>query len=828
MGSQSISKWRGHRGRSVLEHVEPPGVVAAHHAHVVGHQVQDHPHALRAQGGGEPLESVLAPELRVDGVVVDDVVAVGASRSRTQDRRQIAVAHPERGEIGHQRQRVVEGEAAMELEPVGRPGHGRPRGRRGLDGIGGALGGELGGAARVRRAAPFLTHRLGQGGHARVVAPELEVEGEPFPPGRKTSPVGGGRGLVGLADDVLQAHRDELGGTAAEELVDGADQIRGHLRDTDRVHGRPRGQQPLALQADQQPGLILGPGDHLVAAAALVRKESEAGEEVQVEAPPVVGQGRQRRGCEGDEALRRQLGRWREVAVRVLFQAQQAVGEDAGAGQGRADPLGQRAQVLADRQTAVAVALERQHPQQVAEGIADPGPVGRRAAGRYPEQGAQCGDPVDAQGPGGLHASAQDGGPGRVARLAQACGDGRRDRPDLTLGVLRIGRRADPRALGVDLGRGPDLGPAGLRPQCELGTDPHPQSELPGAPSRPGELLLGLPLQVLEELDLVPVLGGEGGDLGRGRVAIGGGPVRPARRGRVLAPQMLGQCLEHRVAPEGLSARVLIGAKGVSALGTRIQVLLPETAIDEVQRLALGAGDRAVMDAIRGAQGPQLGLEGGAAHQLQGRRAGGKVGNRLDVQVQGIEEQPTRGCVQVNPFRIVGKEGVQGTDVDDPGTESGPELDEPGEVREVPDSPVAGRAQGREQGAGAPDPAAVLDGLRAVAGGRGHDQTGLGAGPRVAALDPQSVIAGWKLDREREAVARVTAPADPGHAGHRQTRWDQGALVQRPPLLVEHPGHRSLCLRGRPAQTDLDGLPGTHHPHRLEHAPPMLRMDLLE
>ena len=54
----SVGRWRRpvdvevagvRRGAAVLEHVEPPRVVAAHDAHVIGHDVEHLAHAVRAQ-----------------------------------------------------------------------------------------------------------------------------------------------------------------------------------------------------------------------------------------------------------------------------------------------------------------------------------------------------------------------------------------------------------------------------------------------------------------------------------------------------------------------------------------------------------------------------------------------------------------------------------------------------------------------------------------------------------------------------------------------------------------------------------------------------------
>jgi len=62
-----------------------------------------------------------------------------------------------------------------------------------------------------------------------------------------------------------------------------------------------------------------------------------------------------------------------------------------------------------------------------------------------------------------------------------------------------------------------------------------------------------------------------------------------------------------------------------------IVVLFPKAPIDEIQCLAPGVGDLAVMDPIRGPQGPKQGLERGAAYQLYRRGAHGKVLDGLDI-----------------------------------------------------------------------------------------------------------------------------------------------------------------------------------------------------
>jgi len=45
--------------------------------------------------------------------MVDDVVAVGATRARAQERRTVDVAHPECSKVWHQRDRIGKGEFAV-------------------------------------------------------------------------------------------------------------------------------------------------------------------------------------------------------------------------------------------------------------------------------------------------------------------------------------------------------------------------------------------------------------------------------------------------------------------------------------------------------------------------------------------------------------------------------------------------------------------------------------------------------------------------------------------------------------------------------------------
>ena len=65
-----------------FENIEPPGIVGAAHCHMVRHDIEDEPHPLRLNGGGERSKFALRAGLRVQPVVIDDVIAVGRAGAR--------------------------------------------------------------------------------------------------------------------------------------------------------------------------------------------------------------------------------------------------------------------------------------------------------------------------------------------------------------------------------------------------------------------------------------------------------------------------------------------------------------------------------------------------------------------------------------------------------------------------------------------------------------------------------------------------------------------------------------------------------------------------
>ena len=73
-------------GLSILEHIKPPSIVAAHDPHVVGNDVEDLAHAMAVQFLNEIFVILWTTNFRVQRIVVDDVVAVQAAGPSARDK----------------------------------------------------------------------------------------------------------------------------------------------------------------------------------------------------------------------------------------------------------------------------------------------------------------------------------------------------------------------------------------------------------------------------------------------------------------------------------------------------------------------------------------------------------------------------------------------------------------------------------------------------------------------------------------------------------------------------------------------------------------------
>ena len=108
---------------SPFQHVEPERIVGAADPHMVRHEIQ---HLLQPVPGERrihPVERSLIPQLGVERVMIDDVVAVGAARPRLEIGGGIEMADAEPGQVGRQLGGTVEAEILVKLQAIGGAGN---------------------------------------------------------------------------------------------------------------------------------------------------------------------------------------------------------------------------------------------------------------------------------------------------------------------------------------------------------------------------------------------------------------------------------------------------------------------------------------------------------------------------------------------------------------------------------------------------------------------------------------------------------------------------------------------------------------------------------
>src|SRR5262249_8710935 len=115
-----VEEARVGRAGAVLEHVQPPRITVAGDAHVIGHDVEDDSHAPAPERLRHAVERRRAADLRIESVVVRDVVAVRAARPALEAWGEVGVADAEGFEIVGEGGYLVEPEGGPELEPIGR------------------------------------------------------------------------------------------------------------------------------------------------------------------------------------------------------------------------------------------------------------------------------------------------------------------------------------------------------------------------------------------------------------------------------------------------------------------------------------------------------------------------------------------------------------------------------------------------------------------------------------------------------------------------------------------------------------------------------------
>jgi hypothetical protein len=89
---------------------------------VIRHEVNDLAEPRRMQRGHERIIVLTRADLRVQFVVIADVIAVQAPRAGAEKRRRIDMADAQITQIGHQITSLQEGEVLVELKAVRRGG----------------------------------------------------------------------------------------------------------------------------------------------------------------------------------------------------------------------------------------------------------------------------------------------------------------------------------------------------------------------------------------------------------------------------------------------------------------------------------------------------------------------------------------------------------------------------------------------------------------------------------------------------------------------------------------------------------------------------------
>src|SRR5690606_8373793 len=93
-------------------------VVVAHHAEMIGHDIDDQPQAMLVQDCDQAIEILAAAEIRIELRMIDHVIAMQAAGPRLENGRGIDVADTQASQIRNDACRIVERELVIELQPI--------------------------------------------------------------------------------------------------------------------------------------------------------------------------------------------------------------------------------------------------------------------------------------------------------------------------------------------------------------------------------------------------------------------------------------------------------------------------------------------------------------------------------------------------------------------------------------------------------------------------------------------------------------------------------------------------------------------------------------
>jgi hypothetical protein len=397
-------------------------------------------------------------------------------------------------------------------------------------------------------------------------------------------------------------------------------------------------------------------------------------------------------------------------------------------------------------------APEREDAEEIVGRVRDVRAFARRSPRRNPELTQEAHDVVDAQRARVRERATHEANPIVVAALGQSARIDRRQAPVLAGRPERIGRRAEARAGDEKVRERPRVASAGRGADGEILVDADGEPRVARAPCGRRELAVELELRVAVEVDRLGVRVAERAHLGRARIAQRRWPRAPAAgaRARARLARLAGERLLDRDERREVAQRLaLLGEEArvrAAALRRAPALAHGERAVQSLERRALEPRDPLVVHERRRARRRDLRLEGCPAGERARFVRCTPLGNRLDVDVERVAEEPAHRIVRADlPAGVA--EGVERVDADERAADFAGPGKEVAEVGEVAGAPVARAAHGVEARADAEGARRPAHGRRAAVG---DDDERLLAVARVcaAALSPRD-------GRAEDVVAEV-------------------------------------------------------------------------
>src|SRR6266567_1715792 len=279
------------------------------------------------------------------------------------------------------------------------------------------------------------------------------------------------------------------------------------------------------------------------------------------------------------------------------------------------------------------------------------------------------------------------------------------------------------RSRRVQAGIRPALRAARVDPYREVLEEADTQASPLHARRRGVELRLELPLKVGVELDALDVLRGEARRALAVRVPKAFGPLAPVGGARqALGAERFRQRVEERVAAQRLATG---GEERLERCVARIAgaaMAIAERAIEKLQDFTLRRGERDEIDERGFAERAQARLETRIGNRTSRRLTARELGNRLDIEVERIAEEPARRTVGACALGLDRFQRVQRVQPDRIRTGVGGEVDQGGEIAEVAAAPVASRPQRRKLHGESPGAAVANERRRPIAPPRSDNE----------------------------------------------------------------------------------------------------------